>query len=98
MTKLSNIKEKWLKDPSIKQAYDAHAPEFEIATMLIKARLKVGYTQQDVAEHMGTTQSVIARMEGGEQLPSYRSIIRYAEAIGAHASIKINFDNRSKNA
>ena len=93
MTKLSKIKERWLKDPLVKKEYDAHSPEFEIAKVLIKARLKVGYSQQDVAEQMGTTQSVIARMEGGEQLPSYRSIVRYAEAIGAHASIKIVFNN-----
>jgi transcriptional regulator with XRE-family HTH domain len=94
MATLSQIKKKWLKDPAVKKAYDAQSAEFETAKVLITARLAAGYSQQQVAEKMGTTQSVIARMEGGEQLPSYRSIMRYAEALGAHVSLKIQFDTR----
>lgn len=91
MTKLNKLKEQWLKDPAVKAAYDAHASEFEIAKVLMAARLRMGYSQKTVAKNMGTTQSVIARMESGEQCPSYRSIMRYAEALGAHVSIKIDF-------
>ena len=88
MTKLTNFKKQWMKDPKVKKEYDEHKAEFEIAHALLKARLKEDMTQEEVAKKMGTTQSVVARMEGGEQLPSLRSILRYAEAIGRHAELK----------
>jgi transcriptional regulator with XRE-family HTH domain len=33
---------------------------------------------------MGTTQSVIARLESGKMLPSVKTLSRYAEATGKH--------------
>ena len=39
-------------------------------------------THAQVAEQMGTTQSVVARMEGGSGLPSLPGIQRYADAVG----------------
>jgi transcriptional regulator with XRE-family HTH domain len=37
---------------------------------------------EEVAERTGTTQSVIARLEAGNSLPSMKSLYRYAEATG----------------
>jgi transcriptional regulator with XRE-family HTH domain len=37
-------------------------------------------TQEQVAEAMGTTQAVIARLESGRVLPSTRTLERFAKA------------------
>ena len=53
---------------------DAQAPEFELARELISARMRAGLTQGEVAARMGTTQSVVARIESGRGTPSMRTV------------------------
>ena len=89
MTKLSTLKKKWMKDSKVSKAYDELKPEFEVARALIAARVKAGLTQQQVAEKMGTTQSVIARLEGGRTLPSIKTLYRYAIATGTKPEIRL---------
>ncbi|MBU6369269.1 MAG: helix-turn-helix domain-containing protein [Burkholderiales bacterium] len=73
----------------VRQAYDAPAPEFELARELIAARTKAGLTQGDVAAGMGTTQSVVARIESGRGMPSLRTVQRFASAVGARAVVRM---------
>lgn len=77
-----------LRNPRVRKAYDAMAPEFEIARELIADRARAGLTQAQVASRMGTTQSVVARLEGGK-LPSMRTLARYANATGARPVFKL---------
>ena len=84
---LNDIKAELLADPAVKAAYDAMAEEFDIAAALIDARTHAGLSQAAVATRMGTTQSVVARMESGRTLPSARSLQRYAEATGTRLKI-----------
>ena len=65
------------------------AGEFEMAHELIAARARAGLTQADVAERMGTTQSTVARIEGGRATPSLRSVQRYADAVGCRAVVRL---------
>lgn len=89
MTSIKQLKKRWLSDPKVKRAYEAMAPEFEVATALVSARVKAGLTQEEVAKRMGTTQSAIARLEAGGSLPSMKSLYRYAEATGTKPSIRL---------
>jgi predicted transcriptional regulator len=89
MKKLALLKRKMLADPAVLKAYEELAPEYAIARELIKARARVGLTQSDVAKRMGTTQSVIARMESGSALPSMNSLVRYARVTGSRAIVKL---------
>lgn len=89
MTKLSVLQSKWLKDSKVKKEHEAMEPEFMIATKLIKARLKSKLTQKEVADKMGTTQSVVARLESGTSLPSLKTIFKYAEATGQKIQLQI---------
>lgn len=82
---LKDVKAQLLAKPAVRQAYDAQAPEFELARELIAARTKAGLTQGDVAARMGTTQSVVARIESGRGTPSMRTVQRFASAVGARA-------------
>lgn len=89
MKTLSEVKATLLHDGATRAAYDAMEAEFSVAHELIAARIHAGLTQSEVAQRMGTTQSVIARMEGGRALPSLRTLTRYAQAVGYSASVKL---------
>lgn len=53
-----------------------------IGPMLRESRLLAGLTQAQVAERMGTTQSVVSRAEAGWIEPSLSFIERFARATG----------------
>lgn len=57
MKSLKDVKAELLANPAVRQAYDAQAPEFELARERIAARTQAGLTHGDVAALMGTTQS-----------------------------------------
>lgn len=89
MKSLKTLKAEMLARPDTRAEYEAQAAEFEIARELIAARARVGLTQVEVAQRMGTTQSTVARLEGGKDMPSLRSVQRYAEAIGCRAVVRL---------
>jgi DNA-binding XRE family transcriptional regulator len=62
----SELKEQWMKNPAFKAEYDALEDEFSLARQLIEARTRAGLSQAELAQHMGTTQSAIARLESGK--------------------------------
>jgi len=83
------LKARMLKNPRVKAAYDALAPEFELAHELIAARARAGLSQAQLAKRMKTTQSAVARIESGKHWPSKRTIERYARATGTRPVIKL---------
>lgn len=89
MKDFKELKQEWLKDPEFKQAYLELKPEFELASTLIAARAQAKLTQAEVAARMGTTQSVVARLESGRTLPSLKSLYNYAKAVGTKPAIKL---------
>ncbi len=89
MKTLKALKTELLARPDVRAAYDAQAEEFALARELIAARTQAGLTQADVAERMGTTQSTVARLEGGKAAPSLRSLQRYARAVGCRAVVHL---------
>ena len=86
---VEQLAEGWMKDPAFKAEYDALADEFTLAQELIAARARAGMSQTEVAQRMGTTQSVIARMESGKRMPSMRTVQRYALAVGGRVVLRI---------
>jgi ribosome-binding protein aMBF1 (putative translation factor) len=82
----------WLKDPEFRAEYEALGPEFALASALIDARSRARMTQAQVAEAMGTTQAVIARLEGGRVKPSTRTLERFAKATGTRLRIRFEPD------
>ena len=84
------LKARLLANPKVKAEYDALAPEFEIAADLLKARLRAGLSQAELAVRMGTGQSTIARREGGQTLPSTKTLLRYAEATGSKFQVRLS--------
>jgi DNA-binding XRE family transcriptional regulator len=87
--KLHNVKKKLLKNPKVRAEYERLDSEFALIRTMIEARTKAGLSQDELAERMGTTQSTVARLESGKQLPSMRTLYRYAEATGTRPVIKL---------
>ncbi len=89
MKTLKQMKTELLAEPAVKAEYDALADEFAIAHEMIAARARAGLSQAEVAQRMGTTQSVVARLESGRRPPSLRTVQRYAQAVGGRAVVRI---------
>lgn len=83
------IKAELLADPEVKREYDALAPEFEFSAELLRARLRAGLSQAELAERMGTSQSAIARLESGQTLPSTKTLLRFADATRSKVEVKL---------
>jgi predicted transcriptional regulator len=69
----------------VSREFDA---EYELALELHRARSDAHLTQAQVAERMGTTQSVISRIEGGSNV-SVETLRRYATACGKELEVHI---------
>jgi len=82
--------EQWRKDPDYLRQFKALEDEFAMAQLFINARSEAGLTQQELAEKMGTSQAYIARLEGGKEKPSTRTLNRIAKATGHR--VVINFE------
>ena len=80
MTKISELHRRWSKDRDYKEAYDALGEEFDLARALIEARTAASLSQAQLARRMKTSQSYIARIEGGKVRPSTDALERFAQA------------------
>ena len=94
MTKLVELEKEWMKRPGFKAAYDALEEEFAIMEAMYLARSAAGLSQAQLARKMKTTQSVIARLEGGKAHPSTRTLFKLAAATGT--KLKISFEPTRK--
>lgn len=80
----------WKKNPNYVATYSALEKEFALASALIEARSQAGMTQEEVAEAMGTTEAVVARLESGKVLPSTRALEYFARAT--RTRLRISFE------
>jgi transcriptional regulator with XRE-family HTH domain len=90
MSKVTDLHRKWMKNKEYRKAHAELAPEFGLARTLIAARVTAGLTQEQLAKRMDTTQSVVARLEGGRTRPSSHTLERLATATGTR--LKISFE------
>ncbi len=92
MTQLKDLHRKWMKNKKYRQSHDELATEFALARAVIAARAAAGLTQEQLAQRMDTTQSVIARLESGRTRPSTQTLERLAAATGTR--LRIIFETR----
>ena len=85
-----NFKKELLKDPEIKRGYDALELEYSIIAQVIQSRIEKGFTQKQLAQRIGTTQSAIARLEGGNTNPSIAFLQKVAQALSTKLSISLS--------
>ena len=89
MTRISDLKKRWMRDPEFRKEYEKADEEFAVIEALIRARTKARLSQSEVAKRIGTTQSAVARLEGGGVSPSLSTLRKYAEATGTRLRVSL---------
>ncbi len=89
MTRLKDLKKRLMKDPEFREEYARADEEFALIEALVRARTAARLTQEELARRLGTTQSAVARLEGGGVSPSIATLRRYAEATGTRLTVAL---------
>jgi DNA-binding XRE family transcriptional regulator len=87
--KLAELKARQLADPAVAVACAEADAAFRVLEAMIRARNEAGLTQGALAARMGTTQSAIARLEGGGVSPTVETLRRYAAAVGKRLRVEM---------
>lgn len=83
--------ENLLKDPEIKIHYEEERAKTEIAKAVKAVRLRAKFTQAQLAQKIGTTQSVIARLEGGTDRREPKLSLLSRIATACHGKLEFGF-------
>ena len=70
-----------LRSEAAQRAYEDEASISEFQNLVYRLRSEASLTQTELADRMGTTQSAIARMEGGGTRPTLDTLGRLAAAV-----------------
>ncbi len=92
MAKVTNYEkffQEQMKNPEIREEYEALEPEFAVIQAIIDARKESGLTQKELANRVGMTQSDISKLENGMANPSLKTLQRLATGLGR--KLKIEF-------
>lgn len=88
MADRDNLKMRLMQNPEFAKEYARTKPFADVVMQIIIARNEAGLTQAQLARRIGTTQSVISRLEsfesGGINL---NTLYRIADALGLDVSI-----------
>ncbi|RKZ86054.1 MAG: transcriptional regulator [Candidatus Parabeggiatoa sp. nov. 1] len=83
----------WMQEPQFKAAYDALEEDFVLFAELVRARDAAGFTQEEVAQRMGTETPEVAKLESAmgksKHSPTIAKLRQYAQAIGCQLDIKL---------
>ncbi len=83
MTERTSWKEaKKSRSEATQRAYEDEARISEFRELVYRPRTEAGLTQAELAGRMSTTQSAIARMEGGGTRPTLETLEKLAGAVG----------------
>ncbi len=72
--KLDELKQELMQRADLRAEYEGLADQFSIAEALIRARTEAQMTQSEVAEKMCTSQSYVAKLDGGQVSPSMKAL------------------------
>ena len=76
-----------------KNAWDSLDEHYGLLRVLIEARKSSGLTQEEIAKRMGTTISVVSRLESSfdseKHSPSLATLKKYARACGKTLSVSL---------
>lgn len=89
MDEWENFKKELLQNKEVAREYERLKPHYQLIAQLIEARIKKGLTQQQLAQKIGTKQSVIARVESGNSNPTFAFIEKITTALGSQLIIEI---------
>jgi ribosome-binding protein aMBF1 (putative translation factor) len=87
-----DITRKRARSKEYREAHDRLAPFEQIARITIMRRAQLDLSQQKLADRMGTSKSVISRIESGQHRTGTETLRRLAEALEGHALVGFEFE------
>lgn len=84
-----DYKKELLKDPEVKQEYDALQKSYDIAKIIYSIRTEANLTQEQLAKRIGTKQANISRAEKGSSNITVGTLSKIAEATGYELIISV---------
>lgn len=83
------VKAARVQSPERRRGHEKAGRAIRLAMEIRALREARGLSQRELAERVGTTQSAIARLEGGNISPSLPTLDKIAEALGAELSVAL---------
>ncbi|MDA0270011.1 MAG: helix-turn-helix transcriptional regulator [Chloroflexi bacterium] len=82
------VDEMFARNPALQAEYDRLAPRWDVIAEIVRARNREGLTQRELAERMGVSQSVVARLLSGQHSPRIDTIASAAHAMGYDLEVR----------
>ena len=90
MSDLQKYKNKRMaKDPEFWKDYEEKFETFKLGVLLKQARVDAGMTQEQIANKLHTTKSVISRMENHATDIRLSTLEKFAKAVGRHIHVAL---------
>lgn len=86
-TSWREVRDAFLADPAVQQAYTDLAPRFAVVRQLIALREERGLSQRDLADRAGMKQPQLARLETGQVEPRLDTLQRLAAALNCKVHV-----------
>jgi len=91
-----DFKAQLLKDPKVRQEYEALEPEFRLIRDVLLRRSELNLSQVQLAKLVGTRQPAISRLERGDGNITISTLRRIADALDADLDISLKARSRTK--
>ena len=90
MSDLQKYKNKRMaKDPEFWKDYEEKFETFKLGVLLKQARVDAGMTQEQIANKLHTTKSVISRMENHATDIRLSTLEKFAKVVGKHIHVAL---------
>ena len=90
MSDLQKYKNKRMaKDPEFWKDYEEKFETFKLGVLLKQARVDAGMTQEQIANELHTTKSVISRMENHATDIRLSTLEKFAKVVGRHIHVAL---------
>ena len=77
------------KDPEFWKNYEEKFETFKLGVLLKQARVDAGMTQEQIANELNTTKSVISRMENHATDIRLSTLEKFAKVVGKHIHVAL---------
>lgn len=87
---LADVQKRVRADPRLRARIEASVARVSIGALVKRGRTVAGLTQSQLASRAGTTQAVIAKVEGGKAFTASIELLgRIASALGGRLTVEI---------